>query len=195
MRSRTWRSQPRAPCSRCSSFACEAGRSAVFHKILLAGALVFATSAAAHADERMLWLANARPVAQASEMLDVMRNAEVYGLRPADYAVRISAEDLQAVFSGRADARTRQRFESELTRAAARFVTHIHDGRIDPASAGLLLPHVRRSFNVTEALQQLAASANFTAALTALEPAPAPYRRLKGALAQYRKLARQATWT
>jgi murein L,D-transpeptidase YcbB/YkuD len=171
-------------------FACEPRRSAVFNNILLAIVLVFATSAA-RAEKQTPWLENGRAVAQASEMLEAMRNAELYGLRPADYAVQISAEDLQAVLSGRADASTREWFESELTRAAARFVTHIHSGRVDPVSAGLLLPQVRRAFDVTSAVQQLASSPNFAATLASLEPAPLPYRRLKEALAQYRNLAQQ----
>ena len=108
----------------------------MFHRILLAIVLALATSAQTRADEQTLWLQNGRAVAQASDMLDAMRNADIYGLRPADYAVRISADDLQAVRSGRADASTRQRFESELTKAATRFVTHVHSGRINPASAG-----------------------------------------------------------
>src|SRR6185369_7039238 len=91
-------------------FACEPHRSAVFNKLLLAIVLMFATSAAARADKQTLWLENGRAIVQASEMLDAMRNAELYGLRPADYAVRISAEDLQAVLSGHADSRTSQRF-------------------------------------------------------------------------------------
>ena len=151
-------------------------------------------TAAAHAAEQLLWLANGRAVAQASEMLSAMRSAESYGLRPDDYAVRISAEDLQAVGSGRANASTRQRFESELTRVAARFVTHVHSGRIDPASAGLPLPRTRQSFDVTDALQQLASSPDFTATLASFEPAQPPYRRLKEALAQYRNLARHPAW-
>jgi murein L,D-transpeptidase YcbB/YkuD len=167
----------------------------VFHRILLAIVLALATSAQTRADEQTLWLQNGRAVAQASDMLDAMRNADIYGLRPADYAVRISADDLQAVRSGRADASTRQRFESELTKAATRFVTHVHSGRINPASAGLSLPRSSGSFDATDALQQLASSPNFAAKLASLEPAPLPYGRLKEALAQYRKLARQATWT
>lgn len=158
---------------------------------LLAIVLVFATSAAAREDRQALWLENGRAVAQASAMLEALRNAQLYGLRPADYAVRISAEDLQAVLSGRADVSARQRFESELSRAAASFVTHIRSGRIDPVNAGLLLPHTRRSFDVTAALRQLASSPDFAATLASLEPAPQPYRRLKQALAQYRNLARQ----
>ena len=71
----------------------------------------------------------------------------------------------------------------------------MHSGRIDPASAGLLLPRARRSFDVTGALQQLASSPDFAATLASLEPAPLPYRRLKEALAQYRNLARQASLT
>lgn len=167
----------------------------MFRKTLPAIVLALALSAATRADEQTLWLENGRAVGQASEMLNAMRNAEIYGLRPTDYAVRISAEDLQALRTGRADASTRQRFESELTRAAARFLTHMHSGRIDPASAGLLLPRVRRSFNVTDALQQLASSPNFSAALASLEPKPVPYRLLKEALAQYRNLAQHAAWT
>ena len=80
MRSGTWRSQPQAPCSRCCSFAHEACHSAVFPKILLAVVLVFATSDAAPAAEQSLWLENGRAVAQASEMLSAMRDAEIYGL-------------------------------------------------------------------------------------------------------------------
>ena len=86
----------------------------MFPKILLAVVLALATSDEAHAAEQSLWLENGCAVAQASEMLSAMRDAEIYGLRPADYAVRISAEDLQAVRDGRANASTRQRFESSL---------------------------------------------------------------------------------
>src|SRR5688572_12265233 len=111
---------------------CEKART----KILLAVVLALANSDEAHAAEQSLWLENGRAVAQASEMLSAMRDAEIYGLRPADYAVEISAAELQAVRSGHADAGTRQRFESGISRAAARFVTHVHSGRIDPASAG-----------------------------------------------------------
>ena len=166
----------------------------MFRRLLLTVVLALATTAAP-AEEQTLWLANGRAVAQANEMLEVMRNAEIYGLRPADYAVRISAEELQAVSSGRADASTKQRFESELTRVAARFVTHLHGGRLDPAGAGLLLPRMRRSFDVTDALQRLASSTNFPTTLASLEPAPLPYKRLKEALAQYRNLERQAALT
>jgi murein L,D-transpeptidase YcbB/YkuD len=170
---------------------CEKART----KILLAVVLALANSDEAHAAEQSLWLENGRAVAQASEMLSAMRDAEIYGLRPADYAVRISAEDLQAVRSGHADASTRQRFESELSRAAARFVTDVHSGRIDPASAGLSLPRARRTFDVASALQRLASSPDFPTTLASLEPAPLPYRRLKEALAQYRRLAQQAGLT
>jgi L,D-transpeptidase YcbB len=164
-------------------------------RILLVVVLALATCAAAHADEQTLWLRNGRAVEQAGEMLDALRDAESYGLRPADYALRISAEGLQAIRSGQADASTSQRFESELTKAATRFVTHMHSGRINPASAGLSLPRSKRSFDVMGAVQRLASSPDFTATLASFEPAPLPYGRLKQALAQYRKLARSTTWT
>lgn len=167
----------------------------MFPKVLLAVILALATYDEAHAAEQSLWLENGRAVAQADEMLSAMRNAEIYGLRPADYAVEISAEELQAVRSGHADAGTRQRLESELTKAAARFVTHVHSGRIDPARAGMSLPRAQRSFDVTSALQQLASSPDFPTTLASLEPAPLPYRRLKQALAQYRTLAQQVALT
>jgi murein L,D-transpeptidase YcbB/YkuD len=169
---------------------------AVLEKVLLTVVLALALLAGAHAGgERALWFEGERPVAQASEMLDALRNAEIYGLRPADYAVQLSADDLQAVLGGRADTSTRQRFESELTRAAAHFVTHVHSGRIDPARAGFLLPPPHRSFDATAAVQRLASTPDFSTTLASLEPAALPYRRLKEALAQYRKLARLAALT
>lgn len=162
---------------------------------LAALALVLAAPSGPSANEQMLWFRDGRLVEQAPEALSILQKAGLYGLRPADYEVRVSPEDIEAVRTGHADAGARQRFESALGTAAGRFVTHLHSGRISPASAGFNLPGPRRDFDAPRAVQQLASSRNVAATVASLEPAPLPYKRLKEALAQYRTLAKRPTLT
>jgi murein L,D-transpeptidase YcbB/YkuD len=162
-------------------------RRKIFHFLTFA-AFVLA-SAALRAET--LWFRDGRPIEQASQVLDAMRSAETYGLVSEDYELQISREEIDSVLEGGADAKTRERFETALTKAASRFVRELHAGRIDPRAAGFDLPAPGAAFDVANAVRRLASSTDVAATLESFEPQPAPYRHLKTALAEYRRLAAQ----
>lgn len=118
--------------------------------------------------------------------MDTLRNADVYGLRPSDYPLPVA---------GTAELSARRQFDSALSQAAARFIADLHYGRIDSRSAGFHLPAARRDLDVPAALRTLTRSTNVESTLATFEPAPAPYARLKTALARYRSLAQQPSLT
>jgi murein L,D-transpeptidase YcbB/YkuD len=134
-----------------------------------------------------LWLDGERATPQARAVIEAMQSADEYGLRPADYALKLQDADIRAVLSTRSEPATREQFDAALSAAVARFVHDLHSGRIEPSRVGFHLPV--RSLDVETTLKRLATSDNVAAMLASLEPAPAPYRRLKSALATYRALA------
>jgi murein L,D-transpeptidase YcbB/YkuD len=132
------------------------------------------------------WFQGGRLTPQAVRVMDVLRNADAYGLRPADYPLPgTGATDLSA----------RRQFDRALSRTVSRFVSDLHYGRIDPRSAGFHLPAARQDLNLATALHTVATSTDVESTLATFEPEPAPYARLKPALTRYRALAQQPSLT
>jgi murein L,D-transpeptidase YcbB/YkuD len=132
------------------------------------------------------WFQGGRLTPQAVRVMDVLRNADAYGLRPADYPLPSApASDLSA----------RQQFDRALSQTVSRFISDLHYGRIDPRSAGFHLPAAGHDLNLAIALRNVATSTDVESTLATFEPAPPPYARLKAALTKYRSLARQPTLT
>lgn len=147
-------------------------------------------AAAAPAPERLLWFRDGHVVAQAAQVLDAMRDADAFGLEPADYELDLPASEIATVLADHADGPAQRRFESVLSQTTARFVKDLHSGRIDPRSAGFhLSPATAADFDVARAVRELATIPDVATALGAFEPRPVPYRRLKAALAKYRALS------
>jgi murein L,D-transpeptidase YcbB/YkuD len=124
-------------------------------------------------------------------LIDVLRRTDEHGLRPADYILPLTASEIDAMSMGYASPAVQQRCEAALTWAASRFVHDLHRGRIDPRLAGFDLPPARMQFEAGVQVRRLASSTDLAATIASIEPTPQPYKRLKGALAQYRALARQ----
>jgi murein L,D-transpeptidase YcbB/YkuD len=140
----------------------------------------------AHYEPTGNWFQENRLTPQAVRVMEALRNADVYGLRPGDYQLPVA---------GTAELSARRQFDSALSQAAARFIADLHYGRIDPRSAAFHLPAARRDLDVTAALRSLMRSTDVESTLTTFEPAPAPYARLMTALARYRSLAQQPSLT
>lgn len=153
-------------------------------------ALVSATSLA-DAVEHLTWLAGGKPSRQAVTLLGILNQADLYGLRPVDYQLAVPATELQAVRAGRADLSLQSRFDRALTTSAARFVTHIHQGRVTAQAAGFDLPPPSSTVDAAAVVRQLALASNPVDVIAALEPRPRPYHALKQALLAYRTLALQ----
>lgn len=142
-----------------------------------------------HAAQAPLWLNQGRPTQQAVDMLRMLSMADQHGLRPADYAMKLSAAELRAVMTGSEDSALSADFDAALTSAAARFVKHVARGRVPAAAAGFNLPKEKIPLDVNGIVRDLATASDLSATLALYEPAPLPYRSLQQALARYRTLA------
>lgn len=161
-------------------------------RILLCALIALVSAAApAPAAEHLTWLAEGKPSVQAAKLLETMNQADLYGLRPADYRLALTAAELQAVRAGQADLSLQSRFDRALTASAARFVTHIHQGRVTARAAGFDLPPPRSTLDAAAVVRQLATASSPDDVVAALEPRPRPYHALKQALRKYRTLALQ----
>lgn len=149
--------------------------------------------AVARADaEPLLWVTNGQPTAQAEAMRQALSQAELHGLSSASYTSALSNAELQSVRRGRADTQLLTRYDSDLSRLTARFVTHLRHGRVSARAAGFDLPSATDA-NDAAAARRLASAKSVDAELALLEPQPLPYRLLKQALARYRRLAENQT--
>ncbi|MEJ0087114.1 MAG: L,D-transpeptidase family protein [Pseudomonadota bacterium] len=130
----------------------------------------------------MLWVSEGKLSASADTLLMEMRDAEKYGLRARDYA----ADTLLA----RAQAGTpNAALDADISRAVARFVTHVHSGRISPRAVGHDLDLPNAAVDTAVAVHALAASSEPLAVLADYEPAFHHYDLLRAALQRYRALA------
>ena len=143
-----------------------------------------------------IWQQSGEPTPQALRLLNVLHNAEAYGLHASDYdadAIDNGLRELSAAAEAQA-ARSAQ-LDLALSNAALRFVTHLHYGRVAPRAAGFELPAPRSDIDSVATLELLARTNDTAAALAAIEPNFDHYRLLKAALARYRRLATQPDLT
>jgi murein L,D-transpeptidase YcbB/YkuD len=123
-----------------------------------------------------LWSSSGNPMPQARALVELLRHADDYGLRPGDYF--IAAEPAG---DGSAD--------TALSAAALRFLRDVHEGRVDPHAAGFDLALPRPAFDAVASVEQLAAAQDPRAVIAAAEPPFYHYQLLKTALARYRVIA------
>lgn len=132
-----------------------------------------------------LWFSGARPTQQAIELVSELRRAAERGLRSSDYPA-----DTLAPVAGAASPAIAQ-LDIRLSLGAARFVSDLHDGRVDPREVGYDLKIARPPFDLATQLNTLATTSSVASTLNAVEPQFLHYRLLKDALARYRRLALQ----
>jgi len=140
-----------------------------------------------------LWTVKGKLTRQGGALVRALRSADDYGLRPQDYDTDSIVALLQRnrVHSP-ADLAS---FDLQLTRAAARFLEHLHQGRADPRAAGFELRVARPQLDLGAHLSQLATTRDVEAELASVEPSFYHYKLLKAALKQYRQLAAQPQLT
>jgi len=135
-----------------------------------------------------LWIRNGRVTPAGLQLVSELAQVEKRGLLPRDYdATGLSVRVQAAGMSNTPEALAL--LDTALSAAAARLVSDLHDGRIDPRAIGYDLDIPRPRFDVTAAVASLAASTDVAVALDSLEPQLRHYALLKAALAQYRALA------
>lgn len=145
---------------------------------------------------RPFWTRDDTVSRQATDMLQVLRSADAYGLRPADYAVIRLNQQLDELATHRDwTSERRARFDVSLSAAALRFVTHLHFGRVDPRACGFHLTQPRPALDAAAVLEQMAGSDRLGELLASWEPPFFHYRLLKQVLAHYRQLAAEPDLT
>jgi murein L,D-transpeptidase YcbB/YkuD len=139
-------------------------------------------------DYAPLWSRNAIPTAQALSLLQTLRMADEYGLRPQDYLENRDNSQVEALSNAPPDP-VRPEFEVLLSAAALKFLTHIHYGRVDPAAAGFHLESTRPPLDLRNLLLQIATADDINTVIASVEPQFHHYELLKQALSRYRLLA------
>jgi murein L,D-transpeptidase YcbB/YkuD len=137
----------------------------------------------------LVWLKSGKPTTQANAMLQEFSNAAKRGLRPDDY----DASQWQARVANLATPDGAALFDVAMTVNAMRFVSDLHNGRIDPAHFTFGIKGYRT--NAVDPMSTLndkiLDSSDVAKALDELEPQAAQYAALKDALAHYLELVPQ----
>jgi hypothetical protein len=137
----------------------------------------------------LLWSKHGEFTSQARELLGLLHFADRLGLRPSDYGNTQLGEVRMSVVqpAKRVDY---SQLDVWLTESAARLISHLHYGRIDPRTLGFELPNnSRHDLDVPTAVIDLATSVSVAHSLSQAEPHFYHYELLKVALARYRELA------
>jgi L,D-transpeptidase YcbB len=135
-----------------------------------------------------LWSSHGQPTRQARALIQALAAADAFGLQPDDYAAGLLIVSASQLNSESSQTRTSQ-FDLLLTRAALRFISHVHYGRVDPRAAGFELAASRNDLDVAAAIASLASSDDVSSLVATAEPHFYHYDLLKAALRFYRLLA------
>jgi L,D-transpeptidase YcbB len=146
-----------------------------------------------------LWIHSGTLAPQALVLMQTLRTADQYGLRPQDYATGLDASRLMGLKPGSAPREAvaaEANLDLALSAAALRFLTHLHFGRVDPQAAGFNLQPTRAPLDLSALVERLATTNRVDEVVTSVEPQFYHYQLLKQALLHYRLLASgQATAT
>ena len=147
-------------------------------------------AAYASRDFAPLWSLNGTPTLQAISLVHTLRAAERYGLRAQDYVGGLTTDpSVVPVSSQEPHNKVGPEFDVALSSAALQFLSDVHFGRVDPASAGYHLPSIRPPLDLDSLLLQLASTDDIDGVIASVEPQFYHYQLLKQALLRYRLLA------
>ncbi|HXY76314.1 MAG TPA: L,D-transpeptidase family protein [Steroidobacteraceae bacterium] len=150
----------------------------------------------ARSGDAPLWSRDGHASVQAEALVRELQDADAYGLEPRDYGAAALAQLMNAPPASAAnDVQRWAQFDVRLSAAALGFMSDLHYGRVDPASAGFELLPAQRNLDLGAALESLVRSTDIKASLAAIEPPFYHYALLKAALPAYLKLAQQPDLT
>ncbi len=145
-------------------------------------------------DDAPAWSTGGKPSPQALAMISLFQDAEKKGLRPEDYdgsrweerLARLAASNEKAAVYDVAS------FDLALTVSAMRYISDLHNGRINPRYFQFGYDIEAKKYNLAEFLRtRVVNSQDVAPVLEEVEPSFPGYRRTKLALAQYLALARE----
>jgi len=143
--------------------------------------------------ENLPWAHNSEPSPQALQIIQALKHAETKGLRPEDYDGPRWDERIQKLRqAGLEQESDLIRFDVALTVCTMRYISDLHNGRINPRLFHFDLDIGRHKFDLSEFLaSKLVDAQDMRAALASVEPPFPAYRRTIAALNRYLELARQ----
>ncbi len=146
----------------------------------------------------LAWVRGSGPTEQARALIEILRDAGGKGLEPQDYdgprwTGRLARLDQTTPPPSESE---RVRFDVAVTVSVMRYLSDLRDGRIDPRRVDFELDVQKRDGEaLSDLLRQRIVRAegteNLAAAIVALEPPFAAYRRTLRALETYLRLARR----
>jgi murein L,D-transpeptidase YcbB/YkuD len=147
----------------------------------------------------LVWTQNGKPTIQASSLLDALVQAEWEGLQATHYHLREIESKRREVVQRlprreNAAAQTLVEFDLLLTDAFLTYASHLSVGRIDPETYDPEWYAHQHETDVAYALEYALDSNRVQELLQSLLPPQASYRRLKSALAGYKKTAASGGW-
>jgi len=127
-------------------------------------------------------------------LMDALHRAPEHGLRASDYLRGVLADENIPAELAREDAEKKARVDLALSFTTMRYIKDVHEGRFNPRELGLGLDVSHNHRDLAAQIEALAGADDVAAALEALAPHYPGYRKLKVALARYRRLAREDPW-
>jgi murein L,D-transpeptidase YcbB/YkuD len=148
---------------------------------------------------RPAWSDERGPTRLADDLIDALRRADLEGLRSEDYHLHVIEAVLAAV---RVDAKRGPALAPDrwaeldllLTDAFLVYGAHLLAGRVNPETLRPEWVSNRRTADIAVVLEAALASGNVAATLDGLDPPEVGYRRLREALARYRRVAEAGGW-
>jgi murein L,D-transpeptidase YcbB/YkuD len=138
----------------------------------------------------LAWTSNSAPTPQARSLVQTLQLAEEKGLEPEDYdASRWTARLARFASINPVSSEELARFDLALTISALRYISHVHQGRINPAD---FQPGLKQApFDAAGFLKrEVVAAGDVPAALAQAEPTWPGYARAMKALRDYLVIAR-----
>lgn len=132
-----------------------------------------------------IWTQASVPVPAASMLITALGNAAEHGLNPADY----EADKLRS-WLGSAPVADAAALDAALSLEAARFLDHLHRGRVKPKAVHFDLDVSNKRLDLAGLISRLADGGSIEAVIKTAEPRAPFYQNLKAALAGYRELAK-----
>jgi murein L,D-transpeptidase YcbB/YkuD len=131
---------------------------------------------------RFVWIRNSRPSAQAQAMINAFETADAKGLNPLDYEAGRWQPRLQNLTGDAALAD----FEVAMTASAMRYLSDVHNGRVEPSTVGFDFGVTVKKLYRPDAVWQVANAADVNYAIAQIEPQNNEYKLLLTALATWR---------
>jgi murein L,D-transpeptidase YcbB/YkuD len=136
-----------------------------------------------------VWVDADGPMPRAEQWRHTLEAADREGLKPEDYRLAL----IEAQWQGRTPAEL-ARLELLLTDAFLKYSVQVRAGRSDPEMIDPLWNITAPAVDAIALLNATLAADNIGSALSGLVPPHPGYRRLREALADYRRLANKGAW-